>query len=288
MIEIKSGIYCFENSINNKKYIGQSQNLENRIDGHLNLLKYDCDDSSALQNAYNKYGLESFKIWIIELCKVELLNERESYWIKELHSHRSEWGYNISWGGEKGLRGFKHSNESKKKMSEWQTGENGYWFGKHLPLKTRKKIGDAQLREKNHLFGKKQSDEVRKKISESRKGVKFSEEHKNNLAIANKNRGANLSDEERLIKSDKRRGRKIIKNASSIYVGVSYNKTNHNWVACISTSIRERLFLGTFPTELEAALAYNEAAIEFYGWKAKLNDISKEEIEKLWEMQIET
>jgi len=284
MLEIKSGIYCFENLINNKKYIGQAQEIENRIKGHLNLLKYNCDDSSALQNAYNKYKLENFEIWIVEFCVIELLSEREKYWIKELHSHVSENGYNISWGGENGLRGYKHSEEDRKQTSERQKGERGYWFGKEVSNEIRRKIGDAQLGEKNHNFGKKATKETKEKMSKAKKGIKFSEEHRNNLAIANKNRV--LSDKERQEKSDERRGRKIIKNSSSIYVGVWYNKQNKKWQSSISVLNDKRYYLGSFKYEVEAAMAYNEFASEIYGWKAKLNVITPEQIEELWNLEI--
>ena len=40
-----------------------------------------------------------------------------------------------------------------------------------------------------------------------------------------------------------------------------------------------------FKYEMEAAMAWNEMALDLYGWKIKdrLNKITQEEIDKLWE-----
>jgi group I intron endonuclease len=112
-----SGIYCIENLINNKKYIGQTQDIRHRKRNHLSNLDRCADDCDLLQRAWIKYGKESFKFYIIEECSLEILNDREIYWIKELHSHKTEWGYNISWGGDAFMRGRKHSEQTKEKIS---------------------------------------------------------------------------------------------------------------------------------------------------------------------------
>lgn len=60
--------------------------------------------------------------------------------------------------GNKTHLGFKHSDETKRKMSE-------AWKNRTISEETKKKIGDANR-------GKKHSEESRRKMSESRKGRK--------------------------------------------------------------------------------------------------------------------
>ena len=45
------GIYCIENIINHKKYIGQSQNVFRRMYNHKNLLRNNKHHNSYLQNS---------------------------------------------------------------------------------------------------------------------------------------------------------------------------------------------------------------------------------------------
>ena len=53
-----AGIYCIENLINRKKYIGQGLNVEKRMSrNHLRCL--------VLSNAIKKYGKENFKKYVI-------------------------------------------------------------------------------------------------------------------------------------------------------------------------------------------------------------------------------
>lgn len=60
------------------------------------------------------------------------------------------------------------------------------------------------------------------------------------------------------------------KAGSSIYKGVSWYKAGKKWSAKINPD-RKRLHLGYFHSETEAALAYNKAAIKYFGQFAKLN-----------------
>lgn len=125
-----AGIYCFENLINGKKYIGQSDNLRRRILRHIRELKNNNDSSKILQNAYNKYGEDGFELYLIDECAVELLNEREIYWIKELGSNQSEWGYNISWGGEAFMRGVETTQEHRLHLSLATSGSRNGMYGR--------------------------------------------------------------------------------------------------------------------------------------------------------------
>jgi hypothetical protein len=66
---------------------------------------------------------------------------------------------------------------------------------------------------------------------------------------------------------------KARKDASSIFRGVSYNKSSDTWRAGIEvdgTSIN----LGNYSSEKEAALAYNRAARKYFGKIAYQNDLT--------------
>lgn len=91
---IKKDIYIIKNDINNKVYIGQSLNAEQRFKSHCKKNR----DNSLIDAAIQKYGKEHFWYEILEK-QVENYNERERYWIKHYNSLKPK-GYNIQSGGE--------------------------------------------------------------------------------------------------------------------------------------------------------------------------------------------
>jgi len=125
MSDIICGIYYIENLVNGKKYVGQSIDMFREWkDQHLCALKNNRHYNIHLQNSYNKYGKENFKHVVVEECDKQLLDEKEIYYIKYLKSHRTENGYNITWGGFSFKEGMKHTEETKKKMSESRKGKS--------------------------------------------------------------------------------------------------------------------------------------------------------------------
>lgn len=66
--------------------------------------------------------------------------------------------------------------------------------------------------------------------------------------------------------------RKSLPNSTSKYRGVSWYSRDKRWVARIGNGGTQKT-LGWFRDEIEAALAYNKAAIERYGEFANLNKI---------------
>ena len=69
-----------------------------------------------------------------------------------------------------------------------------------------------------------------------------------------------------------RNQKKTTSPTSSRFKGVSrykYSKTKH-WIASITVNYKH-IHIGVFETEEEAALAYNEKAVEYFGEFAKLN-----------------
>ena len=59
------GIYCIENILNHKKYIGQSIDINNRWYTHKSKLNTNKHHSKYLQRSWNKYGEYFFDFYII-------------------------------------------------------------------------------------------------------------------------------------------------------------------------------------------------------------------------------
>lgn len=96
-------IYKIINKINNKIYIGKTQfSIEERERGHLTKLRNNKHYNSHLQSSFNKYGEHVFKILLIEECNINILDEREKYWINFYKSYIDKFGYNLQLGGEGG------------------------------------------------------------------------------------------------------------------------------------------------------------------------------------------
>ena len=68
------------------------------------------------------------------------------------------------------MKGKKRSEESRRKQSEKNKGENNPMYGKSPPEETRKKLSEAKKGENHPLYGKSHSEETRRKQSETKKG----------------------------------------------------------------------------------------------------------------------
>lgn len=97
------GIYCFINKINQKRYIGQSIQIEERYNQHIrtsqnkNSKEYD----SSFYRALRKYGIDNFDFKILtqnDNYTKEDLNELEIYYINKFDSYNN--GYNETKGGQ--------------------------------------------------------------------------------------------------------------------------------------------------------------------------------------------
>jgi hypothetical protein len=62
---------------------------------------------------------------------------------------------------------------------------------------------------------------------------------------------------------------------SSAYKGVCWHKERNKWRASITVDRGIHKFLGNFTSEVEAALAYNDAAMKYFGQYARLNPVTR-------------
>ncbi len=150
-----------KNRINGKSYIGQTiRTIEKRFEEHQKTRSH-C---RALYNAIKKYGWDSFIVDYYE-CPDEDLNFDEELLVREMGT-LSPNGYNLKEGGGNG----KHSEETKQKMSESQTGEKNHKYGKKQSDDSNKKRSEAMTGENNHNYGKPISKQVKQKIREANSG----------------------------------------------------------------------------------------------------------------------
>lgn len=113
-------IYKIKNTINDKVYIGRTNDLKRRRREHLTNLRNNKHYNRHLQYSFNKYGETNFKFIILEKCKDDEVGQREIDYIEKYNSFRA--GYNLTAGGDGGQFGVRYSEEYKQRLSESQKG----------------------------------------------------------------------------------------------------------------------------------------------------------------------
>ena len=187
MKEKISGIYCIQNIVTNKKYIGQSNNIYYRWRKHKSELNRNVHVNTYLQNSWNKYGQENFKFYIVEKCALELLDEKEIYYVEYYNTLDDRFGYNLKTGGQN--CNTQITDEVKKKLSESVKASydntdlrkrrsdttKQYWSN---PENKKRIIG-----ENNVMFGRKHTEESKKKMSEVKKSNHNEPYNKNHTKV---------------------------------------------------------------------------------------------------------
>lgn len=187
------GIYAyFDKKDNSVVYVGKDSNIDKgkrRID-HKSPSKYDAQPFNRIvQNNPNRY---TYQVLVWNAKDQETLTSLEIQYIRQLKPK-----FNFTDGGD-GSCGFKHSDETRKKLGEYRK-------------------------------GKKHSDETRRKMSKTRKGKKrspFSAEHCRNISKANKgkvpwNKGKKRSEETRKKISETLKGRNLLRYARVVKKGTN-------------------------------------------------------------------
>ena len=182
-----SGIYCIENIVTHKKYIGQSINIYYRWRKHKEALNSNTHDNSYLQNSWNKYGQENFSFYIVEQCGCDQLNEREIYYIEYYNTLDRKFGYNLKTGGQDCPTYY--NDEIKEKMRESIRNSYNYNDLRRRRSEITRQYWENQenknriLGKNNVMFGKHHTDETKNKISKTKKSKHYESWNKNHNIV---------------------------------------------------------------------------------------------------------
>lgn len=176
MNERKFVVYCHTLKKDGRKYIGITSNDVKKRWNYGNGYR----SNRYFYRAIKKYGWSEFEHEILfENLTAKEAGDKEIELIKKYSTTDRNKGFNISYGGDLGLLGLKHSEEAKRKMSLAKK-------GKKLSPETIEKMRHRLFRKPGYFLGKKLSEEHRRHISEGLKGRICSEETRAKISKANK------------------------------------------------------------------------------------------------------
>lgn len=168
------GIYCIENLITHKKYVGQASSILGRFSEHIGDLNHQRHFNEHLQNSWNKYGEDNFTYSILEYCTIKQLDERESYYIDTMDLLDRDLGYNMKRGGQHG--GGTFSKEVKEKLSKSIKKSFENPVRRKIQSERAKEFWSRQDYRDGHsgvnapMYGRHHTDEVKEFISKLNKG----------------------------------------------------------------------------------------------------------------------
>jgi group I intron endonuclease len=191
-------VYLIKNKINSKGYVGITEtSIDERWAGHIKTSR--SSSNLLIHKAIRKYGVDNFDVTLLETCDSHDISNREKFHIineKTFVCDYPDQGYNMTKGGEYGILGYRHTDDTKRAISESLQGDKNPFFG-------RKHSQESIERMRLKLTGKKASPETRAKLSAAAKGRKI--DPKTIEKIANANRGRRQTDEARARMSETKR-----------------------------------------------------------------------------------
>ncbi len=152
------GIYCIEHIDSSKKYVGKSVSVEARLAYHkcaLTRAVRGKDVNRYLYAAVKKHGIDRFKFRVLESLDNDFtedeLADRELYWILHYKTIDRDFGYNLRL--DSSSQSIVHE-ETKKLLSETNSGKNNPNFGNKWSDAQKKRMSDIQIaRWANGVYG---------------------------------------------------------------------------------------------------------------------------------------
>jgi group I intron endonuclease len=137
-------IYKITNQVNGKFYVGKTmKSLSTRFYNHSYASK--TGSTTYFHKAIQKYGEDSFIIEELDRCDSDILGKKEIEWISKLKPE-----YNQTLGGDGGILGYSHTEETKELLSSKRKGKF--------------------LGEENSFYNQTHTEEQKKNWSKMRKG----------------------------------------------------------------------------------------------------------------------
>ena len=180
-----SGIYLLHNSVNGKQYIGSGYNLSRRLSTYYYSSR--LIDKRHISNSILKYGHDNFSVVILEIfnkdsiIKTNLIKKEQYY----INLYKPILNINTIAGSS---LGFRHTDETKKLISEFNKGKNlsektkqrlsvlfsgelNPFWGKTHSANTLDKMRKTKLGELNPMFNKEKSQKFIEQMYKDKSGI---------------------------------------------------------------------------------------------------------------------
>lgn len=87
-------IYSIRNNATGRRYIGRSRSPEHRFKQHINALKGRRHSNELMQYDFERFGIDSFELEVLEESEHLTRTGVEGKWIVKLGSYDTKLGYN--------------------------------------------------------------------------------------------------------------------------------------------------------------------------------------------------
>jgi hypothetical protein len=253
-------IYCIENLVNGKKYIGQSIQYNSEEDFQKS--KY-WGGGIVIAKAIEKYGKENFKKWIMikdipyTVKGFDELNRYEKLWIKKLNT-KSPNGYNLNDGGQGNHKPCEEtrklmSKAASKRMNNRTIDEKNKQINNTLKTiysKSKKELNDIYKRRSNSQKENwKNKNENEKKCQIEKHRIGLLEFYKKNpgfrkgICVGEKNGMFGKYHTEETKKLMKKSAKNAIRTYKEIYCIICnklFTKTNNRQIYCFECLINKK------------------------------------------------